>query len=70
MVDSDDWCTIYPDDQSAFTITPGIGTQGGICAPSNDDITDSYEFVMPTIVAPTCSDASDSGLWSYWLEPI
>ena len=66
-LDSNDWCTSYSTTASATTITPGSITTK-ICGLTFDGLREGFSFVMPKIASPTCSD-TDSGIWSYWLEP-
>ena len=66
-LESNDWCTSYSTTASATTITPGSITTN-ICGLTFDGLREGFSFVMPKIASPTCSD-TDSGIWSYWLEP-
>ena len=65
-VESNDWCTSYSTLAAATTITDG--SSADVCGITFDSVRQGFDFVMPKIASPTCTD-SDPGIWSYWLSP-
>ena len=65
-VESNDWCTSYSTLPETTTITDG--SSADICGITFDSVRKGFDFDMPRIASPTCTDNAP-GIWSYWLSP-